>query len=684
MSELTKKGKERNTEGLLLIQEIAMMLSAALELGQVLDKILDACVRFSNANTGSILFLDEERKELKLVKAKGVSDEMAKDFRLKVGEGITGYVAKTGKSLMVPDVESEPRFVRLRKKVKSEMAVPIFDRGKVIGVISVDSWNKYAFDKEDLQVLEAVASLAGQAIRNAHAFQEREQKIRELDLINRINQIFSQSLDLRKAFDHVVSALKKELKMERATLVLLDTATGEFEIKIADGLTEEQIKRGRYRVGEGITGEVVKTGKAVGVPDISREPKFLDRTGARSRVKHGGQISFMSVPIKIQDLVIGVLSVDKEFESDEQFKGDLQFLEIISASLAQAVRIHMRVDEMRKELEDRNIYLRSQLSRKYSFSNIIGQSRPMQEVFERIQAVANSHATVLVRGESGTGKELVAKAIHFNSPWKEKAFIKVDCASIPETLLESELFGHARGSFTGAIADKKGKFEVADGGTIFLDEIGELSPALQAKILRVLQERVIEPIGSNRPRAISVRVIAATNRELEKEMTEGKFREDLYYRLNVVPIYLPALRQHQEDIPYLTDYFLEKFNKENKKEIKISPELMAEFMAYDWPGNVRELENTIERLVIMSQSQVVKSGLITLPKHLSQAASPAQVPFAPLDQKSLADLEKEAVLEALKKNRGSQVQAAKILGITLRKLRYRMQKYNIKKDFIVS
>jgi len=682
MSELTKKGKERNTEGLILIQEIAMMLSAALDLDQGLEKILDACVRFSNANSGSILLLDEDKKELKLVKAKGVSEELAKDFRLKLGEGVTGYVAKSGKSLMVPDVELEPRFVRLRKKVKSEMAVPIFDRGTVIGVISVDSWNKYAFGKEDLQVLEAVASLAGQAIRNAHAFQEREQKIRELDLINRINRIFSQSLDLRKAFDQVVSALKKELKMERATLVLLDTATGEFEIKIADGLTEDQIKRGRYRVGEGITGEVVKTGKALGVPDISKEPKFLDRTGARSRVKHNRPLSFMSVPIKIQDLLIGVLSVDKEFESDEQFKGDLQFLEIISGSLAQAVRIHMRVDEMRKELEERNIYLRSQLSRKYSFSNIIGQSQAMQEVFERVQTVANSHATVLIRGDSGTGKELVAKAIHFNSPWKEKAFIKVDCASIPETLLESELFGHTRGSFTGAIADKKGKFEIADGGTIFLDEIGELTTALQAKILRVLQERVIEPIGSNRPKAISVRVITATNRDLEKEMAEGKFREDLYYRLNVVPIYLPSLRQHREDIPYLTDYFLEKFNKENKKELKISPELMAEFMAYDWPGNVRELENTIERLVIMSQEQIAQSGIITFSK--SPRETPGNLPVPAPAQKSLAEMEKEAVLEALKKAGGSQVQAAKILGITLRKLRYRMQKYKIKKDFIIS
>jgi len=681
MSELTQKGK-RGAEGFTLVREIATMLNSSLELDQVLEKILQACVRFSSANTGSLLIVDEAKKELKLAKAFGVSEEMAKDFRLKLGEGITGYVAKTGKSLVAPDVDQEPRFIRLRKKVKSEMAVPIFDRGKVVGVISVDSFEKNAFSKEDLEVLETVASLAGQVLRNASAFQMREQKIRELALVNRINQIFSQSLDLRKAFDQVVSVLKKELKMERATLVLLDTATGEFEIKIADGLTEEQIKRGRYRVGEGITGEVVKTGKAIGVPDISREPRFLDRTGARLGVKHTKTISFMCVPIKIQDQVIGVLSVDKDYESEEQFKADLEFLEIISGSLAQAIRIHMRADEMRKELEERNIYLRSQLSRKYSFSNIIGQSKPMQEVFERIQAVAGTRATVLIRGESGTGKELVAKAIHFNSPWKEKPFIKVDCASIPETLLESELFGHTRGSFTGAIADKKGKFELADGGTIFLDEIGELPLSLQAKILRVLQERVIEPIGSNRPKAISVRVITATNQNLEERIKLGLFREDLYYRLNVVPIYIPPLRERREDIPYLVDFFLDKFNKENKKQLQISPELMAEFLAYNWYGNVRELENTIERLVIICQDKIAKPGHISFPNKIPETL-PSLISQAK-EQKSLADLEKQAVLDALKRANGSQVQAAKILGITLRKLRYRMQKYGIKKDFVIS
>ncbi len=678
MGKIDKKVKKKE-EGLELIRQLSGIVSSSLELDKLLDKILEACVHFSEAKTGSILLVDQKAKELFLVKAKGLAHKRAKDFRIPLGKGVTGYVAKTGKSLIVPDVDKDPRFIRLRERVKSELAVPILEQGKVLGVISVDSWQRNAFGSEDQKVLEAVAGLAAQAIRNARVFQEREERIRQLDLLNRINQIFTQSLNLRPAFDRVVEVLKKELEMERATLVLLDTETGELEIKIADGLTEEQIRRGKYRVGEGITGEVVRTGKSIGVPDISKEPRFLDRTGARANLKKAKQLSFMCVPIKIEDQVIGVLSVDKEYKNEEQFKNDLKLLEIISSSLAQAIRVHMMAEKMRSELEERNIYLRTQLARRYQFHNIIGQSKAMQEVFERIERVSKSRATVLIRGESGTGKELVAKAIHFNSPWRERPFIKVDCATIPETLLESELFGHKKGAFTGAIADKKGKFELADGGTIFLDEIGELSPSLQAKLLRVLQERVIEPVGSNQPRAISVRVITATNQDLEKLVEQGKFRLDLYYRLNVVPIYLPPLRERKEDIPLLVDHFLAQFNQENNKNVKLTPEALSRLMAYDWPGNVRELENLIERVVIMSEEEWAKAEMIPLPQ-----SSPARPSSPPQEQKSLADLEKQAVLNALKQAGGVQVEAARLLGISLRQLRYRMEKYGIKKEFILA
>ena len=324
MSELTTDRKEKNIDGLKLIRELSLMIGSTLEFDQVLEQILIACTRFTNAGAGSIMMLDHSKKELKVVKQRGLSDEIAKDFRLKLGFGIAGYVAKTGRSMLVPDVDEEARYVSYRKKVKSLLAVPIFNSGKAIGVISVDSPHKSAFRREDLQVMETVSSLASDAIRNANLYGELKKRVKELDLLNRINRSFSLTLDLRKAFDQVVAVLKKELKMERATLVLLDRESGELKIKIADGLTSEQIKRGRYRIGEGITGEVVKNGKTIGVPDISKEPRFLDRTGARMGLKVTRTLSFMCAPLKLDDQVIGVLNVDKEFESEDQFQRDLQ------------------------------------------------------------------------------------------------------------------------------------------------------------------------------------------------------------------------------------------------------------------------------------------------------------------------------------------------------------------------
>ena len=655
---MTTSKKDKHLEGLALIREVSLMIGTGNNLDSVFDQVLAACIRFSNAGAGAILMMDANKKELKIAKHRGFEEEVAKDFRLKLGHGVAGYVAKTGRTMLVPDVEIKPRYVPYRKKVRSILAVPIFDLGKTVGVISVDSNQRNAFKPEDVQVLETVAALADNAIRNAQTHDEREQRIHELDILNRINHIFSTTLNLKRVFNEVVAVLKKEMKMQRAALVLLNTETGELEIKIADGFTEDQMKRRPLPLGRGHH----RQGRAHG-QDHRRArhfagAQFLDRTGARTGLKVTRTLSFMCVPIKLEEQVIGVLSLDKEFEGDEQFKRDLQFLDIVSGSLAQAVRIHMMADEVRQELEDRNLYLKNQLSRKFSFANIIGQSEPMQEVFQRIQMVAKSKATVLIRGDSGTGKELVAKAIHFNSPLKEKNFVKVNCATIPETLLESELFGHMRGSFTGAIADKKGKFEVADGGTIFLDEIGEISTTLQAKLLRVLQERVIEP---DRVEPAQGHLGAGARGHQQgpgRNMTEGKFREDLYYRLNVVPIFIPPLRSRKQDIPYLVDYFLERFNKENSKQIKLSPELIAEFMAYDWPGNVRELKNLIERMVIMSQAEVIEPGMVSFQRKLSEPGIVGDVSTAPpKPTKPLAEMEKDAVLKALKQTDGVQVES---------------------------
>jgi DNA-binding NtrC family response regulator len=343
-----------------------------------------------------------------------------------------------------------------------------------------------------------------------------------------------------------------------------------------------------------------------------------------------------------------------------------------------------KIDEMlltiEKALEERRLRhevstLRQELRTRYHFENLIGKSRAMQEIFGLIEQVAGSRSTVMVYGKSGTGKELVAKAIHYNSPRSSRAFVAVNCAAIPAELLESELFGHEKGSFTGAIATKVGKFELATGGSLFLDEVGSMRLDLQAKILRALQEREVERVGGTRIIKIDVRVIAATNRDLKKAVEEGTFREDLYYRLNVVPITLPDLKDRQEDIPLLANHFVQKFAQESNPAIReISKEAMAVLMSHAWPGNVRELENVIERAVTLGHGPAVLST--DLPPHLAGGANPLE--RALTREATLEDLERDYIAMILQRTKGHQIRAATILGIDRRTLYRKIRRYGLK------
>ena len=326
-----------------------------------------------------------------------------------------------------------------------------------------------------------------------------------------------------------------------------------------------------------------------------------------------------------------------------------------------------------RELLSENIRLRTELTDKYQFDNIVGRSTGMEEVFRLAGQVARSDATVLLFGESGTGKELIARAIHFNSPRSEGRFMPINCASIPDNLMESELFGHVKGAFTGALKDRKGKFKVADGGTIFLDEVADLKSDLQAKLLRFLQEREFEPVGASEPVKVDVRILAATNKDLERLIAEEKFREDLYYRLCVVPILLPPLRQRKEDIPLLVDHFLKKYGKE--KSLQIEEGALKILMNYDWPGNVRELENVIERAVVLADVDVLSAEL--LPDSL-QAGKPKDSGFqVPMEDVPLAELEKQAILAALERTGWNKTRAAESLEIPRHVLLYKIKKLNL-------
>jgi two-component system response regulator PilR (NtrC family) len=346
------------------------------------------------------------------------------------------------------------------------------------------------------------------------------------------------------------------------------------------------------------------------------------------------------------------------------------------------IRIKKALEKRRLSAE--NILLKKQLKDRAVFDNIIGKSEKIEKVFELVRKVSDSMSNILIYGESGTGKELIARAIHFNSRKKDKPFVTINCGALPEGLLESELFGHMKGSFTGAVFNKEGLFEVANGGTIFLDEVGETSPAIQVKLLRVLQDKEFKRVGGTKEIKVDVRIITATNRDLSKAVSEGKFREDLYYRLNVIPITLPPLRERTDDIPLLADYFLNKFNKALNKNVKgFSQTTMELFRNYEWRGNVRELENVIERAVALSNSEIITPEYlpdILRDSSRSSSAIPVNIPHEGLDLEGLiGDIEKELLLKALEKTNWIKKDAAKLLHLNFRSFRYRLDKYNLNK-----
>ncbi|MCF8127938.1 MAG: sigma 54-interacting transcriptional regulator [Deltaproteobacteria bacterium] len=496
----------------------------------------------------------------------------------------------------------------------------------------------------------------------------------EIKCLYEITKAIHATMDLQRALYKVLELLSEHLGMKRGSITLLNPDTAEIHIEVAHGISEMERTKGKYKLGEGITGRVIKAGRAMVVPQINDEPLFLDRTGARSGIDHS-KISFLCVPIKDQVRVIGSLSVDCAFEGTSSLEEDARLLAVISTLIAQKVSMLEKIHREKNQLEEENLRLRKELNKKYSFSNIVGNSRKMQEVFYLISQVAKSNANVLLLGESGTGKELAANAIHYNSLRGGKPLVKVNCAALPENLIEAELFGYEKGAFTGANRTKSGKFELADKGTIFLDEIGSLALGSQGKLLRVLQEREFERLGGTRTIKVNVRLVAATNGDLAQAVEEGTFREDLFYRLNVYPIYLPALREREADLLLLADYFLEKYAVEYEKDIKrISTPAIDSLTQYHWPGNVRELENCIERAVLLCEDQVLHS--YHLPPTL-QTAKETGTQQAQSLKDAVERFEKEMLIEAVKNSRGNMRKAAMALKTTERIFGYKVQKYGI-------
>ncbi|TCW60265.1 sigma 54-interacting transcriptional regulator [Treponema sp. J25] len=515
------------------------------------------------------------------------------------------------------------------------------------------------------------------------SFKALPTELETLRILFDLARVMDKQVELRGALTQVLSMIDVRLGLNRGMVTLLDRKSGLLVIEEALGFTPEEKERGRYRLGEGLVGTVFETACKIVVPDLAQESRFLNRAGHRSKEDLKG-VTYYCVPIKSKDEVMGTLSAERRigFSNKEEWMAfDVSFLEQVASLVADSAKLRERIQEEQFHLHQFLMTLPQEAGIQKAEltvapgSLLIGTSRFMQELYSLIQQVAPTDATVLITGESGTGKELVAQELFRLSRRRDKPFVKVNCAALPESIIESELFGHEKGAFTGAISQRKGRFELAQGGTIFLDEIGELSPQVQVKLLRVLQEREIERVGGERPIPIDVRLIAATNRRLEEEVRTGRFREDLFYRLNVFPIHVPPLRERKSDIILLADHFAEKYAVKHGKLIKrISSPALDLLSSYHWPGNVRELENCIERAVILSTDGVIHA--YHLPPSLQSAQSTNTEPTSTLEA-ALSRLEKEMIVEALKITQGNMSEAARRLGITERQMGLRVHHYGI-------
>ena len=495
---------------------------------------------------------------------------------------------------------------------------------------------------------------------------------RRLTTLLDVSHALSGTLNLRSALHRVLEILAKHHGTVRSLITLLHD-NRELHVEASDRL-DAPSHSVRYRLGEGIIGKVAESSRPIVVPRVSKEPTFLNRAAKRPELPRE-ELSFICVPILLNRRAVGAIGVDLKFNPDRDYERYVKFLGIVASSVAAAVKIQRLVEEDKKRLVDENTHLRQELKERYDFSSMIGTSGPVRQMYEQMAQVAATNTTVLIRGESGTGKELVAHSIHYNSPRANKPFVKVSCAALPDSLIESELFGYERGAFTGAEQRKKGRFELAEGGTLFLDEIGDISLSTQVKLLRVLQEREFERLGSTETVKVNVRLLTATNKDMERAIVAGTFREDLYYRLNVFSIFVPPLRERKADLLLLVDHFLEKFSREHHKNIKrIATPAIDMLMSYHWPGNVRELENTLERSVLMCDGQVIHGH--HLPPSLQTAEATGTVTRVSLSD-AVAGFEKDLIQDALKTTRGNRAKAARLLDTTERVLNYKVKKYTL-------
>ncbi|HEX8545080.1 MAG TPA: nif-specific transcriptional activator NifA [Pseudomonas sp.] len=496
----------------------------------------------------------------------------------------------------------------------------------------------------------------------------------QLQALSGIARILSREPQFEVMLTQILAIMHNDLGLLHGMVSICDQAQGTLQIGAihSDAQTVVHARETvRYRIGEGVLGSIVKNGSSIVLGRISSEPRFLDRLAL-----YDLEMPFIGVPIKSQDgSIIGVLAAQPDSRPDSMMADRARFVEIIACLLSQSVHLVVNQEDGHQVKNERD-ELRREVRAKYGFENmVVGHTAIMRRIFDQVRRVAKWDSTVLILGESGTGKELIASAIHYNSPRAHHPLVKLNCAALPETLLESELFGHEKGAFTGAVKQRKGRFEQADGGTLFLDEIGEISPMFQAKLLRVLQEGELERVGGNQTVRVNVRIVAATNRDLESEVEKGKFREDLYYRLNVMAIRVPPLRERIADLPDLAEFLLSKIARQQGRKLTLTDSAIRLLISYRWPGNVRELENCLERSSIMSEDGTITRDVISL-TGLDNDSQPL-TPLPDIDLGDDAMDDRERVVAALEQAGWVQAKAARLLGMTPRQIAYRIQTLNI-------
>ena len=505
------------------------------------------------------------------------------------------------------------------------------------------------------------------------------------ETLTRVSQVLSRSLDFHHSLREVLRTLEITGHLSRGMISVVDPGVGDLFVHAVHGLDYDEFRSVRYQPGEGLVGTILEERQTLALPRLGDAPSFLDRLGLYDR-----ELPFIAVPISVGGTLQGVLAVQPDDPDDGLLQERVHFVEILANLIGQSVRLSLDTGH-KPPIEARDPLRRSARQRP-GLANLVGQSVAMLRIFEQIRMVAKWPTTVLIRGETGTGKELVANAIHDHSPRARGPYVRLNCASLPENLLESELFGHEKGAFTGAVNSRKGRFEIADGGTLFLDEIGEISSAFQAKLLRVLQEGELERVGGDRTLKLDVRLIAATHRDLESAVDTGDFREDLYYRLNVMPIFIPPLRERLEDLPKIAKHLLDRLGGIQRRPLRLTAGAQRRLTQHHWPGNVRELENCLERAAVMSDSGEIDADLIRIDqsRERSSRRSPTSptpaVPAVPrAGVREAGDgiepggeqSERERVIAALEQAGWVQARAARLLGMTPRQIAYRVQILNI-------